>query len=147
MKNVVKIIDKQTGEEKTAVYGRNKRGNLRYNVDGRFLPDAVFDRRYSLLEEGTTALSWKVNTPALIQEISANGGPGVAVMRKPLQIFASILGEVAERCLEINDPKLNALMCRLALYEQADPYSKDYNATLTNDTIQKFYNKPLKNHS
>jgi len=36
------------------------------------------------------------------------------------------LGEVAERASQINDPQLNALMCRLALYEVADPFSKSY---------------------
>jgi hypothetical protein len=49
IKGVVKVEDRQTGETKTAVYGANKKGNLRYNVDGKFLPDRVFDKKYKIL--------------------------------------------------------------------------------------------------
>lgn len=67
---------------------------------------------------------WKVNTPGLLNEILLN--PQCGILKIPLSIFKNILAEVAERAIELNDPKLIALMCRLALYEQADPYSKDY---------------------
>jgi hypothetical protein len=33
---------------------------------------------------------------------------------------------VGERASELNDPQLNALMCRLTIYEIADPESKNY---------------------
>jgi len=80
-------------------------------------------------------LTWKVNTPGLLNEIMSNNG--VAVLYKPLVIFASILLEVGERASELNDPKLNALMCRLAIYEIADPNNKNYNKELSQKIIDK----------
>lgn len=58
---------------------------------------------------------WKVDSPALLQEIASNHG--VAILKIPLNIFQSILAEVAERATEINDPILNELMIDLNLYE------------------------------
>jgi hypothetical protein len=43
-----------------------------------------------------------------------------------MNIFARTLAQVAERASELNDPQLNELMCRLTLYEVADPYSGEY---------------------
>ena len=88
----------------------------------------------------TTYMQWRVNTPALLQEILTN--PGTGILTKPIQIFARLLSEVGDRASELNDPKLNALMARLALYEQADPYSESYDAKLTEATIRKGYKKP-----
>lgn len=82
-------------------------------------------------------LYWKVNTPALLNEILINNQ--VAILAKPIAIFAAILHEVGERAAEINDPKLNALMCRLAIYAESDPYSVEYNAEKTETTINAFY--------
>lgn len=69
---------------------------------------------------------WRVNTVSLLKEIGENN-PTMGIMKQPINIFGRILEEVAKRALELNDPKLNRLMCRLALYEQSDQYSKDYN--------------------
>lgn len=82
-------------------------------------------------------LYWKVCTAALLKEILNN--PGTAILSKPLQIFADILYEVGERAAEINDPKLNALMCRLSIYAESDPYNPEYNKELTDQIISKFY--------
>lgn len=71
-----------------------------------------------------TGLYWKVNTPGLLEEILVNNE--TRFLKVPINIFQNILGQVAERAIKINDPELNLLMCRLALYEQANPYSKDY---------------------
>lgn len=76
---------------------------------------------------------WRVNTPGLLREILNNNG--VQILTKPLQIFGSILAEVGERAAELNDPKLNALMCRLAIYEIADPCHENYNRKLTESII------------
>jgi hypothetical protein len=81
-----------------------------------------------------TKLQWRVNTPQLLKEIIGNNE--TAALSKPLTIFARILAEVGERAAEINDDKLNALMCRLAIYEASDPYNKNYDAELTNKTIE-----------
>lgn len=81
-------------------------------------------------------LQWKVNTPQLLKEIGENN-PTLSMMGAPLQIFANILTEVAQRAIELNDDQLNALMCRLALYEESDPYSKDFNQKLVDKVIEK----------
>lgn len=70
-------------------------------------------------------LEWRANTPALLKEI-ANNNPGMWMLAKPIQIFALLLEEVATRASELNDPVMNRLMSRLALYEAADPYSPGY---------------------
>ena len=90
----------------------------------------------TVLAEGTGSrkVQWRVNTPQLLKEIIGNNE--TAVLSKPLAIFGRILAEVGERAAEINDPKLNALMCRLAIYEVSDPYNSNYDAELTNATIE-----------
>jgi len=84
-------------------------------------------------------LRWKINTPQLLREIMGN--PGMGILHVPLNIYQSLLFELAERSSELNDPKLNAIMCRMALYEVSDPYSKDYDAKVTNDVIELGYKK------
>ncbi len=90
-----------------------------------------------LVDEET--LRWKVNTPQLLKEILGNNG--MAILFQPINIYKDLLEELAERASELNDPKLNAIMCRMALYEVSDPYSKDYDAELTNKTIELGYKK------
>jgi len=89
-----------------------------------------------LLADGTASrkVQWRVNTPQLLKEIIGNNE--TAILSKPLSIFGRILAEVGERASELNDPKLNALMCRLAIYEVSDPYNPNYDAELTNTTIE-----------
>lgn len=61
-------------------------------------------------------LHWKVNTPGMLKEISS-GLKGASALKIPLLTFANLLALVAGRALELDDPKLNALMMDLALYE------------------------------
>lgn len=70
------------------------------------------------------SLSWKCDTPALLKEILNN--PQAGILKWPLQLFANILSEVSDRCIEINDPILNELMCDLRLYETPNPATKEY---------------------
>ena len=86
-------------------------------------------------------VQWRVNTPGLLKEILTNNE--TKCLSKPIAIFASILSEVGDRASELNDDKLNALMCRLAIYEISDPYSKMYNAKLNNSIIKKGQSKIL----
>jgi len=79
---------------------------------------------------------WKVNTPALIAEIG-NNNPNMRMISSPLMIFSSILAEVGERASELNDPKLNALMCRLSIYAESDQYSPEYNKQLVKEILEK----------
>jgi hypothetical protein len=82
-------------------------------------------------------LEWRVCTPALLEEILNN--KGCQILARPLQIFGHILAEVGERAAEINDPKLNALMCRLSIYAISNPYDPEYDKELSNIIISKFY--------
>lgn len=67
----------------------------------------------------THLIGWKVHTPALLKEVLRN--PGAGILAQPMRIFGDLLGQVAARAIELDDPKLNILMMRLALYDQADP--------------------------
>jgi len=71
-----------------------------------------------------TPAEWKVHTSRLLQEIGIN--PNMGALRIPMNLFQRILIEVAARAIEIDDDKMNRLMMRLALYEQGDPYSPDF---------------------
>jgi hypothetical protein len=83
---------------------------------------------------------WRINTAGFLKEIADSGLPRSAgVLKVPLNIFQGLLVQVGERASELNDPKLNALMCRLAIYAESDPYSPDYNAELTEKTINAIY--------
>jgi hypothetical protein len=68
---------------------------------------------------------WRVHTPRLLAEISSCSDQS-SIYRVPLSIFGGILAEVGQRAAELNDPKLNALMCRLTIYTLADPESPDH---------------------
>ncbi len=46
--STVKIYDRITGKEKIAVYGITASGNKRYSVDGVFISDKEFDKKYTL---------------------------------------------------------------------------------------------------
>ncbi len=87
----------------------------------------------------TVRLPWKINTHALIKELSSN--EGLEILKTPLIIFMRLLHKVSDRALELDDPELNSLMCRLALYEQSDPNSKEYDEETTNATIHYKKNK------
>lgn len=52
-------------------------------------------------------------------------------MRQPLMILGNLLHKVGEEAARINDPALNALMCRLTIYACADPESPEYDPELT----------------
>lgn len=75
--------------------------------------------------EASVKLGWKVHTTDLFKEISSNIKHNPQV-RIPLQILQNLLGQVAQRAIELNDPQLNKLMIRLTLYSIADPNSPDY---------------------
>ena len=65
-----------------------------------------------------TYMQFRVDTVSLLKEIADAGLPrNMGVLKIPINIFKSLLGEVAQRATEINDPRLNILMLRLTLYE------------------------------
>lgn len=80
------------------------------------------------------SVNWKVHTPNLLQEILNN--PGTGILTQPLRILASILSDVGERAAELNDPKLNALMCRLTIYSISDPTAPDYDPEAVREILK-----------
>lgn len=94
--------------------------------------------------EKTNELTWKCNTHQLLKEIAdcaipTNGG----ILKVPLNIFQALLAQVAKRCTELHDPVLDKLMCDLAMYEEADPYSKEYNKEMLK-IVEENYQEYLK---
>ena len=69
--------------------------------------------------------SWKCHLPQLFEEILLNN-PKMAILIIPIHCTKLILAEVAERCIEINDPILNELMCDLQLYETPKISTDEY---------------------
>jgi hypothetical protein len=68
------------------------------------------------VDKGT--LTFRVDTMSLLNEIvDAAMDRNNGVLKIPINIFKNILGEVAERAIKLNDPELNILMLRLALYD------------------------------
>lgn len=68
---------------------------------------------------------WKVNTPQLYKEI-VECMKGGEILRTPLRIMMCILGELATYAIKKNDPELNVLMMRLALYDIPPSKVQDY---------------------
>lgn len=82
--------------------------------------DAEFFARFKKAPAMTDRpAEWRIHTSSLLTQVLDN--PGTAVLAQPLRIFGQLLAEVAERAIELDDPKLNLLMLRLTLYDQADP--------------------------
>lgn len=77
---------------------------------------------------------FKVHTGNLIKEIMNNHGSDT--LHKPLLVFRDCLRQVAERSSILNDVELNKLMMQLALYEVADPESKEYNPEFVCDYLE-----------
>lgn len=71
-------------------------------------------------------LHWKVHTSRLLDEITTHSGQ--PSLRIPLNTFRCLLADVGECAARLNDPQLNALMCKLTIYSIADPDSPDYDA-------------------
>lgn len=90
-------------------------------------------------------VSFKINTPAFLTEIVDNalGANKNGVLKIPLNVFRINLGLITQRCAQINDPILNKILCDMALYEQADPYSKEYDKKMIKQ-VESEYKKYLK---
>ena len=81
-------------------------------------------------------LKWSINTPQLLEEVLNN--EGASVLSNPMRLLMNILGEVANRAIELDDTKLNVLMIRLALYENCTPSDKGYKENM--DYVKKYNN-------
>lgn len=85
--------------------------------------------------EPATLEEWRSHVRQLFDEVLTN--ETAWPLQQPLRITYEILREVARRSSELNDPELNALMCRLSLYEISDPSSSGYDKELTTSIIAK----------
>lgn len=83
-------------------------------------------------------MKWRSNVKGLFEEMLENGGPSMRVMDKPLRITYAILQEAATRAMKLQDEELISIFCRLAMYEESDLYSKQYDRTTTEKLIRKF---------
>ncbi len=86
-----------------------------------------------LKTEKSEKLEWRVHTPNLLKEIGNNNS--IDIMSKPLMIFRSLLCQVAERAVIMNDLELNKLMIRLTMYSVADPESADYDPKVIDEYL------------
>lgn len=77
----------------------------------------------------------KVNIPSLFKEI-VEYNKSTALFRHPLMITKGILGQVAERAIELEDPKLIALVMRLSLLSVSDPKSPDFDQAFVSKYIE-----------
>lgn len=134
----MKVIEIQTGLHKTAIYGINSKGNKRFNVDGKFYSDKQFDKLFKKIDT-SNELYWSSHVPQLFKEIIENGGPSMYAVHMPLKITLSILLEAAKRAIELQDEKLIAIFCRLTLYEDSDPYHKNYDEEKTKSLVKKYF--------
>ena len=71
---------------------------------------------------------WRVHTARVLGEVMEN--PTTWPLKIPLLSLDNLLRQVASRAIEIDDTRLNQLMCQLTLYSVADPFSPDYNCDL-----------------
>jgi hypothetical protein len=83
-------------------------------------------------------LYWKVHTNSLLKEIVSNlGRKDYTSLHIPIEQFVYLLIDVADRAAQLEDPELDALMCRLQLYEESDIENESYNGKLTSKVINK----------
>lgn len=69
-------------------------------------------------DEKIETMYFRVDTVSLLHEIVDNAlRENQGVLKIPLNIFKNLLAQVAERAIELNDPKMNILMLNLGLYE------------------------------
>lgn len=77
------------------------------------------------VESKTFNVEWKCHFPRLMKEIM-DCNPTAGVLYVPVNLMMGMISRVASRAAKLNDPIMNDLMCKLTLYESADPSSKEY---------------------
>lgn len=85
--------------------------------------------------DSKTRLTWKVNTGMFLKEIASN--PDIAPISGTFKVLAGILGEVAARASQLDDDKMNALMCRLSLYAIADQSEPEFDQKRVDKIMKK----------
>lgn len=74
-------------------------------------------------------LRFRVHFGNLVHEI-VGANPNMWVMRAPLQILVGKMADLVGIASRIKDPELNDWICQLALTEQSDPNSPNYDEQL-----------------
>lgn len=73
-------------------------------------------------------LHFRVHIPALLKEVADCGlDERMGALKIPLNELRRKLILLSQISIRINDDELNLFMLENALYEEGDPYSKDYN--------------------
>lgn len=78
---------------------------------------------------------WKINAGQLFTELIDNNSQNW-IFTQPFKILYGILQRTAKRAAELKDDKMIGYMCKLGMYEFADPTHKDYNR----DACEKYIN-------
>jgi len=73
-------------------------------------------------------MHFRIDTPVFFKEIAdcalSVGNNGI--FKVPLNVFMNLLGQVAQRATQLQDPILDKIMFDLNLYELPSPTSKEY---------------------
>jgi len=81
------------------------------------------------------SLRWKAHLPQLLKEMQTCS---VTPLYAPVyNILRGVLTELAEVGMRTEDVEVQAAICRLALFEQSDPYALDYDPLLTHITFMR----------
>lgn len=62
---------------------------------------------------------WKVDTANLLK-LLVEENPKGSVLKQPVRLFQSLLIQLAERALQINDKELNEILLKLCLIEPGE---------------------------
>ena len=84
--------------------------------------------------------SWKVDFPAFMKEVCE--GSKTTPYAVTFRILNNVMSILAERAIELNDPALNIIMMRLALYEGAHSDAGKEVVCKMQDEIKQYDNLP-----
>jgi hypothetical protein len=79
-------------------------------------------------------VEWKVNVKGLFEEILINHE--VWIVQRPLEILHSKLLKIASIANEQQNEEIMKLCCELALYEECDPYSSNFDKCKSDQLIK-----------
>lgn len=133
----VNVINKQTGATFTAVYAPNSKGNMRYNIEGKFYTDKTFDKTFGIMPVNNRTGEWKSHVRNMFDEL-LGFNEHMGCFDKPFRITMNILSKAAQDAAKQGNEAMIGHFCKLSLYTFSDPTCKeDYNADLTAYYISK----------
>jgi hypothetical protein len=79
------------------------------------------------MKKKETTNHFRIDTIAFLHELADKGlVKNMGVVKVPLNILRNLLGQIAQRSVELNDPVLNRIMFDMALYELPTPTTPEY---------------------